>query len=331
MNTFSNSLKFKESGFCLRFKSFEARQYKPFFLLVYLTVSNFFLPGTRTRYRQEIQLNTMSELINLLAHRYGRNNPPDLGLPSTPVIEMLLKHKSVRKFLPDGLQPGTLEALIAAGQSAPTSSMLQTWSAIAVEEPEHKSAVAQLAGDQDFIRQAPLFLVFCADLNRITRICEQHQQSGQGIDKMDPFIMGTVDAALAAQSVGIAVESLGLGSCFVGAVRNNAREMAELLCLPPRTFALVGMAIGKVDASELSGIKPRLPMEEVLHRERWNEKDHESLISSYDKALGDFYVEHQKHGRKPWSHHMARIASSERQDGREVVRQVLEERGFSLK
>lgn len=127
------------------------------------------------------------------------------------------------------------------------------------------------------------------------------------------------------------MESLGLGYCFVGAVRNNARDMAELLGLPPRTFALVGMAIGKVDGWDVSGIKPRLPMEEVLHRERWNEKDHKSLISSYDKALGDFYAEHQKHGRKPWSHHMARIVSSERQDGREVLRQVLEERGFGLK
>lgn len=273
----------------------------------------------------------MSELLNLLAHRYGGNNPPDLDIPSTPVIEMLLKHKSVRKFLPDGLQPGTLEALIAAGQSASTSSLLQTWSAIAVEEPEHKSAVAQLAGDQDFIRQAPLFLVFCADLNRLTNICEQHQQSGQGLEKMDPFIMATVDAALAAQSVGIAVESLGLGYCFVGAVRNNSREMAALLGLPPRTFALVGMAIGKIDGSDLSGIKPRLPMEEVLHRERWNEKDHGSLISSYDKALGDFYAEQQKHCRKPWSHHMARLASSEHQDEREVLRQALEDRDFGLK
>lgn len=209
--------------------------------------------------------------------------------------------------------------------------MLQTWSAIAIEGPEHKSAVAQLAGDRDFIRQAPLFLVFCADLSRLTSICELHRQSGQGLEKMDPFIMATVDAALAAQRVGIAVESLGLGYCFVGAVRNNARERAELLGLPHRTFALVGMAIGKVDGTEVSGIKPRLPMEEVLHRERWNEKDHKSLISSYDKALGNFYAEHQKHGRKPWSHHMARIVSSERQDGRKVLRQVLGERGFGLK
>lgn len=273
----------------------------------------------------------MSQLSKLLAQRYGGSSPPGLDVPTTPVIEMLLQHKSVRKLLPDALQPGTVEALIAAAQSASTSSMLQTWSAIAIEDPEHKSAVARLAGDQDFIRQAPLFLVFCPDLNRLTNICEQRQQSGLGLEKMDPFIMATVDAALAAQSAAIAVESLGLGFCYVGAVRNNAREMADLLGLPPRTFGLVGMAIGKADTSEISGVKPRLPMEEVLHRERWSEKYHENFILSYDKALGDFHDEHQKHGRKPWSHHMARIASSEQQDGRENLRQFLEGQGFGLK
>lgn len=273
----------------------------------------------------------MSQLPKLLAHRYGGSSPPGLDILTTPVIELLLQHKSVRRFLPGALPLGTLEALIAAGQSASTSSMLQTRSAIAIEEPEHKSAMAQLAGNQDFIRQAPLFLVFCADLNPLTNICEKHQQSGLGLEKMDPFIMATVDAALAAQSVGIAVDSLGLGYCFVGAVRNNAREMAELLGLPPRTFTLVGMSIGKVDKSEISDIKPRLPMEEVLHRERWDEKDHKTLIPSYDKALGDFYDDHQKHGRKPWSHHMARLASSEQQDGKGNLRRFLENQDFGLK
>ncbi|KAK2597275.1 hypothetical protein N8I77_013135 [Diaporthe amygdali] len=66
--------------------------------------------------------------------------------------------------------------------------------------------------------------------------------------------MATVDATLAAQSVAMAVESLGLGYCFLGAVRNKAREMAELLGLPLRT--LVGMAIGKLDGSGLADIKP---------------------------------------------------------------------------
>ncbi|KAF6840599.1 hypothetical protein CPLU01_00970 [Colletotrichum plurivorum] len=274
----------------------------------------------------------MNQLEILLTQRYGGNGSTYLDFPSTPVIETLLRHRSIRSFSPEPLQPGTLEMLIAAGQSASTSSMMQTWSAVAIQDPGRKDALAALAGDQDFIRQAPLFLVFCADLSRLTAVCEWHGESGAGLEKTDMFVMGAVDAALAAQSVGTAAESLGLGFCFVGAVRNDSRRIVELLGLPPRVFPLVGMAIGWPDASEDADIKPRLPMDEVLHRERWDgAKDHQALISSYDEALNKFYEEHGKHGREPWSKHMAGIASSEKQDGREHTRQVLEEGGFGLK
>lgn len=273
----------------------------------------------------------MSEHATLLTQRYGGNGPSGLDLPSTPVIEALLRHKSVRRFLPDPLRPGTLETLIAAGQSASTSSMMQTWSAVAVKDPERKSALAAVAGDQDFIRQAPLFLVFCADLSRLTAVCERHHGSGAGLNKMDMFVMAAVDAALAAQNVGAAAESLGLGFCYVGAVRNDSRKMAELLGLPRRAFPLVGMAIGWPDASEDVDVKPRLPMDEVLHRERWDDgRNRDELVFSYDEALNKFYEEHGKPGRGSWSKHMTGIASSEEQDGRERTRQVLEERGFGL-
>ncbi|KAF6813247.1 nitroreductase [Colletotrichum sojae] len=274
----------------------------------------------------------MSQLETLLTERYGGNGPTYLDLPSTPVIETLLRHRSIRSFSPNPLQPGTLEALIAAGQSASTSSMMQTWSAVAIQDPGRKDALAAIAGDQDFIRQAPLFLVFCADLSRIAALCEQYGGPGAGLEMMDMFVTAAVDAALAAQSVGTAAESLGLGFCFVGAVRNDSRGMAELLGLPPWVFPLVGMAIGWPDVSEDADIKPRLPMDEVLHREWWDgAKDHQALISSYDEALNKFYEKHWKHDRGSWSKHMAGIASSEKQDGRERTRQVLEERGFGLK
>lgn len=210
----------------------------------------------------------MSQLEALLTQRYGSNGPTYLDLPSTPIIETLLRHRSIRSFSPNPLQPGTLEALIAAGQSTSTSSMMQTWSAVAIQDPRRKDALAALAGDQDLIRRAPLFLVFCAGLSRLAAVCERFRGSGAGLEKTDMFVMAAVDAALAAQSVGTAAESLGLGFCFVGAVRNDSHVMARLLGLPPRVFPLVGMAIGWPEASGGADIKPRLPLDEVLHRER---------------------------------------------------------------
>jgi hypothetical protein len=103
---------------------------------------------------------------DLIRERYGSNafNPEHLW---NETLTTLLSHRSVRAYLPDALPSQTLETLIAAAQAAATSSNLQTWSVVAIEDPARKSTLAQLAGNQEQIDQCPLFLVWLADLARL--------------------------------------------------------------------------------------------------------------------------------------------------------------------
>ncbi|KAF9882263.1 hypothetical protein CkaCkLH20_00299 [Colletotrichum karsti] len=269
--------------------------------------------------------------LGLLQQRYG--SPPGDALtssPWSPTLSLILNHTSVRYYLPDALPAGTLEALIAAGQSASSSSMLQTWSAIAITDPAHKDKVADLAGDQPFIRQAPLFILFCADLSRLSESSERLHKPAQGLEKLDPFLMASIDAALAAQNMAIAAESLGLGMCYIGAARNNARQLTDLLKLPPRVVGLFGMTVGKPDSNSLNCIKPRLPLNEVLHREVWDNEGREEKISEYDQILGSFYEGQKKHNRKPWSEHIALCVETDDLDGRELFRGVLDDQKLSV-
>src|SRR6516165_1937239 len=190
-----------------------------------------------------------------------RNRDGDLGAPQqwNGVLETILNHRSVRGFLPRGLPDGTLELLIAAAQSASSSSNLQFWSVVAVQEAERKSRLAGLAGQQQFIRDAPLLLVWLADLARLDRIAADHQAQVDGTHYVEEFIVGVVDAALAAQSALIAAESLGLGGVYIGAMRNLPEQIAAELALPPHAFAVFGMSIGYPDPARLTDIKPRLP------------------------------------------------------------------------
>ena len=156
----------------------------------------------------------MSYASSLLSRR---NRDGVLAAPAqwNAVLETILNHRSVRGFLPDQLPDGTLELLIAAAQSASSSSNLQFWSVVAVQESERKSRLAELAGQQQFIRDAPLLLVWLADLSRLDRIAAERQAQVEGTHYVEEFIVGVVDAALAAQSALIAAESLGLGGISV--------------------------------------------------------------------------------------------------------------------
>src|SRR5580698_1901621 len=66
-------------------------------------------------------------------------------------IALLLSHRSIRGYRPDALPEGTLQTLIAAAQSAATSSNLQTWSVVAVTDPTKKAQLAKLANNQKHI------------------------------------------------------------------------------------------------------------------------------------------------------------------------------------
>ncbi|KAI2607930.1 nitroreductase [Hypoxylon sp. NC1633] len=276
----------------------------------------------------------MADLSSLLETRYGSASaaPPAAHIATNPTLETLLQHKSVRSFLPDPLAPGTLEVLTAAAQSAATSSNLQTWSVVAVTQPSLKSKVAALCADQAFIHAAPLFLVFCADLARLTATCAQHGTAGEGLEFLEMYTMATIDTSLAAQNACVAAESLGLGTCYVGAARNRPRELAALLDLPPRVVALFGLAVGRPDpAAPVPDVRPRLGQGEVLRRETWG-KGEAADLAAYDDALAEFN-ERQGRGDAPvWTYRSAhRIATVESLHGRDAFRRVLEERGFGLK
>ncbi len=92
----------------------------------------------------------------------------------------------------------------------------------------------------------------------------------------------------------IAAHSLGLGSVFVGAIRNEPEKVAAELRLPPHAVAAFGLAVGVPDPTENAGVKPRLPQGAVLHREQYDASA-DAHIAAYDERLcgaGDHFGNH---------------------------------------
>ncbi len=262
-----------------------------------------------------------------------RNRDPGQPPPAqwNAVIATILDHRSQRHFLPRALPEGKLELLVAAAQSASTSSNLQFWSVVAVQEPAHKARLATLAGDQQFIRDAPLLLVWLADLARLDAIGAQAGTPAEGLDYLEPFLVGVVDAALAAQSALIAAESLRLGGVYVGAMRNLPEQVATELALPARVFAVFGMAIGWPDKAAGSDVKPRLSPPVVLHRERYQPEMPHAAVAAYDATMRDFQRE-QGMRAADWSRQsIARVKDAAALRGRDRLRTALRNLGFALR
>lgn len=259
-----------------------------------------------------------------VAARYG---DPDAALEVVnDVIRGQLAHRSVRRFGPRDVTDAELAALIAAAQSAPTSSNLQAWSVIAVRDPDRKRRLAALAANQEFIAQAPLFLVWIADLGRARRLAAAAGTEVAATEYLETTLIAFVDAALAAQNAAVAAESLGLGTVFVGSVRNHTEEVAVELALPPHTVAAFGLAVGEPDPDEAAGVKPRLPQAAVLHYEQYAEAADEHL-PEYDERLraynDRFGLEGDWTGRV-----LSRLKGPESMAGRHRLRDVLHRLGL---
>ncbi len=272
----------------------------------------------------------MSRIRELWRQRYGHADDLRETVSLGPVIETMLGHRSVRAFLEEPLAPGTLELLIAAAQSAPTSSNLQAWSVIAVEDGVRKARIAEHAGGQAHIREAPLFLVWLADISRLAGVARRAGMPSEGLAYLDTFLMCAIDAALAAQNALTAAESLGLGAVYIGALRNHPESIREELALEPGVFALFGLCIGKPDPARPAAVKPRLAQRAVLHREQYDSRHAEREVERYDRIMQAFYAS-QKLDQPAWSKHSSeRVRGPERLRGRERLVTALHALGFPL-
>lgn len=269
----------------------------------------------------------------LLRDRYGYSwaptrNATDASVSS--VIGTLLSHRSVRDYSNQPLPADILETVMAAAQSASSSSNLQAWSVIAVRDAARKERLAVCAGNQKHVAAAPLLLVFIADLSRLRRVSDAAGTSALGLDYFEPFLVAVADAAFAAQNAVVALESLGLGCCYIGGMRNKPEDVAKELALPPEAFAVFGLTVGYPDSSVKTDIKPRLPQRVMMHFEQYQ---HESVevLAEYDASMNAF----QRLQQLPelnWTVQAShRVRGPEALSGRDRLVSALRTLGFGLK
>lgn len=208
------------------------------------------------------------------------------------VIEQLLAHKSIRKFTDGKLTTDQIETLVRAAQSASTSSYVQAYSIIGVTDEAIKKELREIS-TQSYVEHNGHLFVFVADYHRHALMSEQH-----GVDihnylgSTESFLVGTIDAALAAQNMAVAAESMDLGICYIGSLRNDMQRVIELLELPQWTYPLFGMVVGH-SADTAATSKIRLPLHNVYHENHYNNDDISFMeqIDAYDKDVSAYYME----------------------------------------
>lgn len=200
----------------------------------------------------------------------------------------MVKHHSVRKYHDEPVSEEDLQAITAAALSAPTSSNQNSWSVVVVRDPYRKRSLMRATGKNSFIDQAPVFMVWIADLSRAHRLAEREGRTYEALLYQEALLVGFVDAALAAQNAAVAAESLGLGTCYVGGIRTNIEEVCQILHLPAFAVPAFGLTIGW--PADNGGVKPRLPLSSVCFDEVYDSAAADQGIKTLESETREYFA-----------------------------------------
>lgn len=240
-------------------------------------------------------------------------------------IENLIKHTAVRDFTDQTITNEQKNNLIAAAQHGSTSEFIQAFSIIEITDSNLRNKLADITISSPHVREADTFYIFVADLHRQASMLRANKMNLDSLKNMESLLVATIDTAIAAQNMATAAESMELGICYIGSIRNNIKQVAELLNLPDFTVPLFGMTIGVPKFK--NQLKPRMPKQNQIATNSYDEESFNNL-NDYDNTVKNYYLNRKSHPNdNSWTEKNLEIFKNIR---RPDVAQFLRNQGFSL-
>ncbi|EAC3312912.1 oxygen-insensitive NADPH nitroreductase [Listeria monocytogenes] len=240
-------------------------------------------------------------------------------------IKKITTHASVRDFENIPLSSEVREALLTAARSASSSHFVQAFSILEITDKSLREELAGITESASYVKNTGTFYVFIADLYRQSRLLTEHDKKLDGLTNMESLIVSIVDTSIAAQNMALAAESMDLGICYIGGIRNDVRKVSQLLKLPKYTLPLFGLTIG-VPASK-NKVKPRL-LERNQSSENYYPQEQFTDLKEYEKVSKEYYSSRESNQKQTsWSESNVAFFEEIR---RPEIAGFLREQGFQL-
>lgn len=197
---------------------------------------------------------------------------------------------TVRNYAKKHIPEDLLDTILEKAMRAPTCGNMQLYSVIVTRDPSNLKKLAEQHFNQPAAAGADLILTICADFNRFTQWCEV-SNAQPGYDNFHSFMMALTDAVIYTQQIVSIAEMEGLGTCYLGTVNYNAKQISELLQLPELVVPVASLSLG-YPANESEEQCERLPLEAIRHNETYRKDSKEEILDLF-KAKDDFEANKQ--------------------------------------
>lgn len=188
------------------------------------------------------------------------------------ILKSLYERKSVRVFTDEEITAGDKSSILEAALQAPSAGCQLLYTILDITDEEKKKKLAVLCDNQLFMAKSKMMLVFCADCRKWLSFYEE-----AGLEPRAPgagdLLLAVEDALIAAQNAVTAAESLGIGSCYIGDVMENAEEMKTLLQLPKYVYPACLLVFGHPTEQQKTRKKPeRFRVSDIVCENSYQDK-----------------------------------------------------------
>ena len=201
-------------------------------------------------------------------------------------LKGLAERKSVRSFTDQPISPEDKAAILSAAVQAPTAGCQQLYTILDVTDQALKEKLSVSCDNQPFIAQAPMVLVFCADAQKWY---DAYKLAGCAprLPGEGDLMLAVADTMAAAQNTVTAAWSLGIGSCYIGDVMENAAAQREMLHLPEYVFPAALLVFGYPTRQQALREKPpRRDMDIIVHENTYRRLSSPELRRMPGKSPG---------------------------------------------
>ena len=194
-------------------------------------------------------------------------------------MEFLKSHRTIRKYKTIDVSDDILNDILECGIRSSNTGNMQLYSIIVIRNNEKKSELSPLHFNQPMVKEAPLLLTICFDINRFKLWCSVNNAQVDFADLLW-LLNGTIDSSILAQNICVAAESYGLGICYLGTTLYNAPEISKVLNLSTGVIPITTLTVGYPEV--VPELTDRLTLDSVVHYEEYRDYSTDAIREMYD-------------------------------------------------
>jgi len=164
------------------------------------------------------------------------------------ILEIIKNRRSIRSFQNKKISEDIVDKVIEALIWAPSAGNLQSRKFYFIFNQEIKEKLVE-AASQDFISEAPLVIVGCADEKTSSKYGERGKN-----------LYSICDVSAGIQNMMLLAQEKGLGTCWVGAF--DEKKVSKILNLPGNLKPIVIIPVGY--PAEKPGAPARVSKKEAI-------------------------------------------------------------------